>query len=88
VCQIDLPPLYFDRYIVLFLHKDLVLESYLEVEVQNLLDFVGLSVSAFTFGTLLYCFEMCLFSLPYMTAALICQFYLHFVLDKGTHIGT
>jgi hypothetical protein len=53
-----------------------------------MLEFVGLSVSAFTFGTLLYHFEMCLFSLPYMTTILIYQFYLHFVLDKGTHIGT
>jgi len=54
----------------------------------SLLDFVGLSVSAFTFGTLVYHFEMCLFSLPYMTTVLIHQFYLHFVLDNCTHIGT
>jgi len=31
---------------------------------------------------------MSLFSLPYMTTVLIYQFYLHFVLDKGTHIDT
>jgi len=52
----------------------------------SLLHFVHLSVSAVTFGILVYHFEMCLFSLPYMTTVLISQFYLHFVLDNCTHI--
>ena len=83
VCQTDLPPLFSGRYIVLFLHKDLVLESYLEI--WRLAESVRFCRSI---GTLHYNFEMCLFSLLYMTTVLIYQFYLHFVLDKATHTGT
>lgn len=91
VCQTDIFPLYSGRCTVRISSQGFGtwIQSWgLEVGRVSILDLVGLDVSAFTFGTFLYHFEMSLFSMLYMTTVLIHQFCLHFVLDKDTLIGT